>query len=199
VSALCGTRAGRAMTPRLRTRRFISITARPTPDEKKRFGELAKARGLSESQLAILAILAIRTYLELARYGPPLLAKVVTEPATDRITIRLRPGDRQAIGWRASNRGTAASNYIAGLVRAHVAGSPPLMKQELQALKGSVAVLAVSVRVAHQLARNALATGQLPTELRQELSSMGAAIKGLEQATRDFTRAALITWETNYG
>jgi hypothetical protein len=196
VSALCGTRAGPAMTPQLPKRRFISITARPTSDEKKRFGELAMARGLSESQLAILAI---RTYLELARYGPPLLAKVVTEPATDRITIRLRPGDRQAIGWRASNRGTAASSYIAGLVRAHVAGSPPLTKQELQALKVSVAVLAGAGRVTHQLARNTLATGHLPAELRQELSRMGAAIKGLEQATRDFTRAALVTWETNYG
>lgn len=183
------------MTDPGRKRHFLSITTRPVAEEKKRFAELAARRGLSESQLALLAI---RTYLELSRFGPP-FAKVVTEPATDRITIRLRPGDRQAIGWRASRRGTVASNYIAALVRAHVAASPPLIKEELQAFKEAVAVLAGARRVLHQLARNALATGQLPEDLRQELSRMGGAIKTLEEQSRAFTRKALITWETNYG
>lgn len=184
------------MTDPARKRHFLSITARPVVEEKKRFAELASRRGLSESQLALLAI---RTYLELSRFGPPPFAKVVTEPATDRITIRLRPGDRQAIGWRASRRGTVASNYIAALVRAHVAASPPLIREELHAFKEAVAVLAGARRVLHQLARNALATGQLPEDLRQELSRMGGAIKTLEEQTRAFTRKALITWETNYG
>ena len=84
-------------------------------------------------------------------------------------------------------------------MRAHVSRSPTLTKDQLQAFKVAVAVLSGAGRVLHQLARYALATGELPDDLRQDLSRMGAAVKNLEQETRDFTRAALVNWETNYG
>src|SRR6202035_2022125 len=76
--------------------RVPSITARPTPDEKRRFAELASSRGMSESTLALIGIRSL-----LDSNGPP--ARWVEEPApaTDRITIRLRPGDHQVIARRA--------------------------------------------------------------------------------------------------
>ena len=194
TSALCRTGSGRAMSAAPAKRRFVSITARPTPELKNRFAEAAARRGLSESGLALIAV---RTYLELTGFGPSPPAAPRAEPATDRITIRLRPGDRRAIGWRASQRGTTASTYIAALVRAHIAANPPLTREELQALKVAVAVLAGAGRVLHPLARHASTTGQLPDDLRQEVSRLATAVKALEERTSEFARAALVSWETS--
>ena len=62
--------------------------------------------------------------------------------ATDRITIRLRPGDGEWITHRAAQRGMKRSAYLSALVRAHIAQNPPLAANELSALKLSVVVLA---------------------------------------------------------
>src|SRR3569833_578329 len=105
------------------TSRGPSITARPTTDEKQRFAELAAHRGVTESAHALLAIRAL-----MESNGPP-IGTAIPQPerqtATDRITIRLRPGDRRALNQRASQRGIRSSTYLAALVRAHIAASPP--------------------------------------------------------------------------
>ena len=72
-----------------------SITARPSAAEKARFATLAAASGLSESALAMIAI---RTVLD--PNAAPLRESVPAPargPATDRITIRLRPGHGESI------------------------------------------------------------------------------------------------------
>jgi hypothetical protein len=196
VSALCRTRPGVVMTVPAAKRRFISITARPTRDEKQRFVELARVRGITEGRLALLAV---RTYLELSRFSRPLTPPAPREPATDRVTIRLRPGDGRAIGWRATQRGTSPAAYIAALVRAHVVAEPTLTKNELQALKTSVAVLAGTSRVLRQFVRDPVVGAVAPAELRQEVLRMSAAVQALEKRTHDFTQAALRSWEVDLG
>jgi len=114
-----------------------SITARPTPQEKLRFTALADARGISKSALALIVIRDL-----LSSAAPVLLPASTREPALDRITIRLRPGDRQTVRQRAAQRGMKDSAYLAALVRAHVAANPPLATDELRALKLAVTVLA---------------------------------------------------------
>ena len=166
-----------------------SITARPSPDEKTRFAALAALSGLSESALALKAI---RTVLN-GNYGPARTsaATAAREAATDRLTIRLRPGDRSAIASRASRRGMKASAYLAALVRAHVVANPPLAAQELSALKYSVVVLAgVSGHLVRAL-RNLS-----PGDIRDALQRTQAAVAALEQCTHDFAKAALISWES---
>jgi hypothetical protein len=166
-----------------------SITARPSPEEKLRFATLAGVFGLSE---AALALEAIRTVLDgkdsLARTSA---AAEVREAATDRITIRLRPGDRNAIASRAAMRGMKASAYLAALVRAHVVANPPLATQELSALKHSVAVLAGISGYLVRALRN-----QSPGDIRDALQRTQAAVAALEQRTHDFAKTALITWES---
>ena len=99
-----------------------TITARPTPQEKRAFAALAAQRQISESTLALIAI---RAWLNLQ--SPDLLPTPSSSgPALDRITIRLRPGDRLAIRARAAERRMKDSGYIAALVRGHVAANPPL-------------------------------------------------------------------------
>ncbi len=113
-------------------------------------------------------------------------------PATDRISIRLRPGDGESIARRAAQRGLKSSAYLAALVRAHVAANPPLTANELAALKPSVAVLAGVGRVLAQ----AIRLSSSPGVSREELQRTRAAVAVMEQRMHDLARAALISWES---
>jgi hypothetical protein len=163
-----------------------SITVRPSPDEKDRFATLARTRGLSESALALTAIRAVIA-TDSGSLDPFATGK--RTPATDRITIRLRPGDGEAIARRAAQRGMRASTYVAALARAHVVVDPPLAARELAALKQSVAVLAALGRL---LAQARVSSGLT----REDLQRVRAALSDLEQRTHDLARAALVSWET---
>jgi hypothetical protein len=109
---------------------------RLAPEEKGRFVELAASHGLSESTLALMAIRAVLAPDGAAALNIP--TALPREPATDRITIRLRPGDGAALVARAAQRGVKASTYLAALVRAHLGASPILTADELHTVKLSV-------------------------------------------------------------
>jgi hypothetical protein len=90
VSAICGTKGLRAVNDGTLKSTALSITARPTPQEKRSFAEVAEKLRVSESTLALIAI---RTLLNSDLPDlPPRTSS--SDPAVDRITIRLRPGDR---------------------------------------------------------------------------------------------------------
>jgi hypothetical protein len=178
-------------------RHLPSITARPTSAEKQRFTELAAARGLSESALALIAIRALLESNTAAPLGGTQPA-ATREPAADRITIRLRPGDRHNIGDRAARRGMKTSAYLATLVRAHIAANPPVPAAELSELKTIVAVLAALSGVLARLDRSIKETGEGARELETNLYKTRVAVRALDQVTSEFARAALVSWETQY-
>jgi hypothetical protein len=171
-----------------------SITARPSAAEKARFTWLAERAGMSESALALMAIRAV-----LDPDGKAHTAAAAASErgaATDRITVRLRPGDGAAIARRAAQRGMKASTYLAALVRAHVGVNPPLAATELATLKQSIVVLAGLGRLLAQTARNPALTGPGLEDLRKNVSRIRAAVGALEQRTHDLARTALISWES---
>jgi hypothetical protein len=196
VSALCSAAGFVAVNSVHSNRRLPSITARPTPAEKQRFAELAAARGLSESELALIAIRGLLESNTVRTIGAT--PATTREPATDRITIRLRPGDRHNINDRAAQRGMKTSAYLAALVRAHTAANPPVPAAELSKLKTMVAVLAALGRVLAQLDRRVSETGEGARDLKTNLYKTRVAVRALELATAEFTRAALVSWETVY-
>jgi hypothetical protein len=171
-----------------------SITVRLSPQEKEWLATLARSRGVSESALALSTIRSIGDSgcLDPNATGP-------RTPATDRVTIRLRPGDGVAIARRASERGMKPSAYLSALVRAHLAVNPPLASGELAALKRSVIVLAGLGTLLAQVARNPALSGPALEDVRQNISRTRAAVAALEQRTEEFTRRALISWETRRG
>ena len=173
-----------------------TITARPMPEEKRRFAALAANRGLSEASLALLAIRAL-----LSSNGLVVSRTAVADrdaPSSDRITIRLRPGDRRAIADRASRRGMKDATYIAALVRSHVATNPPLPADELTAFKQAVSILVVMGRLLARYSRD----GNLPpdslAELRADLSRTRAVVAEVESRMHTFASAALASWESRY-
>lgn len=168
-----------------------AITIRLPPHEKEWFATLARSRGVSEAALALSTIRSIADSGSLDPYatGP-------RTPATDRITIRLRPGDAQAIARRAGQRGMKASAYLAALVRAHLAANPPLATSELASLKQSIDVLASLGPLLVQVGRNPALSGPGLEDLRQSISRLRTAVAALEQRTHELVRTALISWET---
>jgi len=169
-----------------------SITARPTPQEKRLFAAVAARRQISQSTLALIAIRAL-----LDSDVPDLPAATSSSgPALDRITIRLRPGDRLAIRHRAAERRMKDSAYIAALVRGHVAANPPLTTHELAAFKLAVSALAVCGRFLARTAREAARAGVLTRDLQKELSRSRALVSDVERRMHEFAQAALVTWES---
>lgn len=175
--------------------RLPSITARPTLAEKERFAALAASRGMSESALALIAI---RSLLDGKDFSEANAAPAHRERSTDRITIRLRPGDRRAINERASRREMKASTYLAALVRAHVATNPPLTENELDALKHGVILLAGLGRLLTRMSRDGARAGSMSKDLQQELSRTRAMVAGLEKVTSNLVCTALKSWESGY-
>lgn len=173
------------------TRSLPSITARPTVDEKQRFASIAALRGISESKLALVAIQALLDSTGSGSTGGP--AASLPDTAHDRITIRLRPGDRRAIRERAAKRGLKDSAYIATLVRSHLSANPPLTDFELEALKASVAVLAGFGRLFARVSREAAPA----TVLTEELRRTREYVADVERYTCNLVRASLESWESH--
>ena len=196
MSAFAADRQISSMNDRVAKAPLPSITARPSAADKARFALLAERAGMSESALALLAI---RQLLEPEATTSPPAAAWARVAATDRITIRLRPRDGVAIARRASERGMKPSGYLAALVRAHLGANPPLASGELQALKQSVVVLAALGTLLAQTARNPALSGPALEDVRQTVSRTRAAVAALEHRTQEFTRRALISWETQRG
>lgn len=183
-----------SMADRMTKASLPSITARPSVEEKARFRALAMRADMSESALALVAI---RRLLD-----PDGKARQTTTPAierlaaTDRITIRLRPGDGAVIARRAAARGMKASAYLAALVRVHVRTSPPVPAKEFAALKASVTVLAGLGQVFARLARSPALAGADREALCKDITRIRVVLAGLERQTHDFAKAALIAWES---
>lgn len=192
MSAFCCGSELRAMNDVALKSTAPTITARPTPEEKRLFAAVAAQRQISESTLALIAIRAW-LHSQLPDFPPTPSSR---GPALDRITIRLRPGDRLAIRHRASERRMKDSGYIAALVRGHVAANPPLPAHELEAFKAAVSVLAGFGRLLARSAREAAQTGVLTRDLQQELGRSRALISEVERRMHEFAQAALICWES---
>ena len=173
-----------------------SITVRPKPEDKARFKLLAQHVGLSESALALNAIRALlERDDEWLRRQPPFAPEHVA--ATDRITIRLRPGDGLAVIRRATERGFKPATYISALVRAHITANPPLPSREVSALKMSISVLAGLGTVLANTSRHGIPSGPQGEIYREALRCTRGEIAALEQRIVDLAKAALIAWETH--
>ena len=173
-----------------------TITARPSREEKAHFVELAARLGVSESTLALNAIRLLLDSNQSTLDTPEPGAG--RKPATDRITIRLRPGDASSILERATRRGFKPSAYIAALVRAHITHNPPLPTNEVLLLKQGMSVLLGIGKLMAHMSKEAAKEGILPPDLAKQLSQTRALVAGLERVMHDLAKAALIAWESKY-
>jgi len=112
-----------------------------------------------------------------------------TSRTTDRITIRLWPGDGLAVMQRAAERGFKPATYISALVRAHITANPPLPSAEVNVLKMSLGVLAGLGTVLADTSRHGIPSGPQAELYREAIQRTRGEIAALEQRIVDLTKA----------
>ena len=169
------------------------ITAWATPDRKGQFAALAASRGLSESKLLGLLIDSVleRNPVDEARDDRN------GEAANgDRITLRLRPGDRKWLRLRAQARGMKYTTYTAMLIRAHVRADPPMPLHELARIERSLSEVSTVGRNLNQIARRISEGRGVDLRLRPELTGVLHAVEELRLALREVVKVNRISWES---
>src|SRR6266403_4101207 len=134
------------------------VAARVTPEMKTLLRVLAEREQITESAL-------VRQLLEVmlrtaARDGFPKLDSLEKVSRDARLSIRLAPEDRILLFERAQARGMRSATYVSVLVRSHLRSLTPMPKEELTALKRSVADLGAIGRNLNQIARVANQDGK---------------------------------------
>jgi len=121
---------------------------------KAAFGVLARHQGMTNSAL-------LRRVIDLSLQSAGVLsgtdAVAASQPLarTSRLTVRLRDDDQLLLRERSAARGMAPATYVSVLTRAHLRSLAPLPREELLALKRTVAELGAVGRNLNQIARAA--------------------------------------------
>ena len=167
------------------------IQCRVTSETKALIHALADREQITESTL-------IRQLLEVvlrtsAAGGTPQVDGMERLNRETRLSVRLDPSDRLLLKERAAARGIPAATYIAALMRSHLRGITPIMKEERQALDRVVTELTAIRRNLNQMAR-AINRGQGMAPGRQEVQAMLRVCSAL----RDHVKALLVANEKSW-
>lgn len=172
------------------------IAVRVAPETKARFRALATWQQMTESAL-------LKRLVDISLQGANAVRADVPEPnarATRgvRLYVRLRPDDRVLLRERASRRGMAPATYVSVLTRSHLRSLPPLPREELLALKRSVAELGAVGRNLNQIARATNQGGRVSGPSRDDLRAILKVCEALRDHTKALINANTVSWETGH-
>jgi hypothetical protein len=169
-------------------------------DTRSQFAALAARHQLSESSLLAKLVDEVLKANGLAacESGEQWGARVpiVEGPAEDRITLRLRKGDRTLAVKRADARGMKTGSYLAMVIHNHVRGSAVLPPTELDLIKATVAQLAALRRQFRMLGMPNTLAEPAASELRDAIALARREIETACEATAAVVRRNMISWET---
>lgn len=168
------------------------ISSRVSLDTKARLSALAATRGMSESALIGQLIEAVVC----DKAAPP---DVEHQTATsDRITLRLRSGDRALADVRAAERSMKTSSYLAMLMRAHLRSGPVMPVHELNALKSTVGHMTALGRQIGTLVRSQTigspGASTRAEELSELLRDVGQLVENVRRDVSDVVYVNLRSW-----
>jgi hypothetical protein len=172
------------------------VAARVTPEMKRLLHTLAEREQITESALVrqLLEAMLRRSALD----GFPKLEALEKVSRNARFSIRLVPEDRMLLSGRAAARGMPSATYVSILVRSHLRNLAPLPKEELSALKRSVAELGAIGRNLNQIARAANQGGKPAGPGREDLRAMLRIAEGLRDHVKALIRANVLSWNQGY-
>lgn len=177
-----------------RPSRYPAIATRITPSKKARFSALSASKGMTESALLSLLIDHVLSQ-------NPVEASEADATdfnfASERMSLRLRPGDRELLDARAAARGMKPAGYAVMLLRAHVRGTAPLPIVELNTLKAAVAELSSIGRTLSQAAKAGNGGQVLDTPPREVLEALQGRVVEVRQYVAALARESLMSWETD--
>jgi uncharacterized protein (DUF1778 family) len=119
-------------------------------------------------------------------------------PRVARLYIRLRPDDRALLAERAARRGLHSATYVSVLVRSHLRHLAPLPKEELAALKRSVAEVGAIGRSLNQIARAMNQGAKVGSPGSELLRPMLKVAEGLRDHVKALIKANQVSWEQGY-
>jgi hypothetical protein len=183
-----------------KTSRSSVIGIRLSTDKRARIAALAAHHRLSASGLLaklIDEVLQANGAL-VQQAGKQRLDRLSTLDGVreDRITLRLRHGDRMLAAERACARGMKTGSYLAVLIHNHVRGSAVLPPNELDALKASGAQLAALGRQLQRFGMPNTLAEPLASELLDAIALARREVEAAREATAAVVRRNLVSWET---
>ena len=172
------------------------LKTRIAPDIKRRVQRAAGQQLITESTwLKRLVIQALTDSTESNSNEVGSAGRVEPSSARDsRLYVRLRHEDRLLLRERATARGMPPATYVSVLVRSHLRNLAPLPKEELSALKRSVAELGAIGRNMNQIARAASQGGKLDRPDREDLRAMLRVAEALRDHVKALLKANLSSW-----
>jgi predicted DNA binding CopG/RHH family protein len=172
------------------------VAARVTPEMKTLLRVLAEREQITESAL-VRQLLEVTLRMS-AKEGFPKLEALEKVSRDVRLSIRLASEDRILLCERATARGMAAATYVSVLVRSHLRNLAPLPKEELLALKRSVAELGAIGRNLNQIARAVNQGGRPGGPGREDLRAMLRIAEGLRDHVKELLKANQLSWERGH-
>jgi hypothetical protein len=177
------------------------LKTRVSPETKRSVQAVASAQLLTESVWLKRLVIAA---LQHASDSSPTQSKSSKRADGDaaggrgaRLYIRLRSEDRLLLQARATARSMRGATYIAVLVRAHLRTLAPVPKDELTALKRSVAELGVIGRNLNQLARAANQGGRVGP-MRDDLRAFLKVCGAMRDNVKGLIKANVNSWEAGH-
>ena len=175
------------------------ISTRLPSEMKARFAALAAQHGLTESGLVAKLVGEVLRGNASAKVDSPRVAseRVAGGGARgeDRLTVRLRQGDRGRAEDLAEARGIKPATYLTLLIHNHVNATDVLPSHELDALKASTAHMAALGRELRKFAvPNSPDADDLST-LRDLLEHVGHEVASAREASSAVVKRNLQSWE----
>jgi len=161
-------------------------------ETKTRFRRMAKARGLSESELLRAAVLVVTGQDS----GPDQPIEPDPENAdTERMTVRMPGFLMDAAKNRAKGKGMAPSRWVTALVQSHLTGQPVMTDAELAGLQASSRELAAIGRNINQIAKAINEAFHETERVRlDKLAELSRATIDNRAAIRALVRASRNAW-----
>ena len=164
---------------------------------KAAFGVLARHQGVTDSAL-------LRRMIDLSLQSVGVVSGTdavgARQPSArgSRLTVRLRGDDQLLLRERAAARGMAPATYVSVLTRAHLRSLAPLPRDELLALKRTVAELGAIGRNLNQIARAANQGERVDGRGPHEVQLMLRICEALRDHVKALLLANLRSWQEGH-
>ncbi|HEJ6137348.1 TPA: hypothetical protein SL831_000695 [Pseudomonas aeruginosa] len=184
------------------TPRSSVIGIRVSSEKRARFAALAARHQLTESGLLSKLIDEV-----LRSNAPGAVASELTADGSDaetdaasedRITLRLRHGDRMRAVERAGARGMRIGTYLVLLIHNHVRASDVLPPQELDLIKAVGAQLAALGRQLRMFGMPNTLAEPAASELCDLLAHVRHDVESAHEASAAVVRRNLMSWEVGH-
>lgn len=140
----------------------------------------------------------LETMLQTVGVPDPNVAPATQPLRVARLSVRLTVEDWALLQARAATRCMAPATYASTLLRAQLRALAPLPKEELLALKQSIAELSAIGRNLNQIVRAANEGGRVNGPSQGELRALLNACEGLRDHVRALIKANVTSWTVGH-